>query len=262
MKTINGWIIAAVTSTAMTLGATSASAQDEEWEFAISPMYVWAKNVSAVTTAGGRELPLELDFQDDILENLDAAFAIHFEARKGKMTLFAEYNYSKLDPSNTISQGPITLKADVDFRENIGEGGITWAIAESERMRWEAIGGLRYIKQDVRLKLNSSRPGGQLLPERLSVGDSWLHPFAGGRVIVKMSERWSFRARADYGYEGSDNTALQGIALFDYRFRDWGSAFFGYRYLDIDFDNGSTRFDQYGFDGDEQGPDIGLNMYF
>ena len=262
MKIINGWMLGAATTVAMVFGVTGASAQEEEWEFVVAPMYLWAKSVSGASTAGGREQQLELDFQDDILENLDAAFAIHFEARKGKLGLFAEYNYSKLDPSNTITAGPITLKADVEFTENVGEGGITWAIAESERMRWEVMGGLRYMKQDLDLKLNSNRPGGQLLPERLSVGDSWLHPFAGGRVIVKMSERWSFRARADYGYEGSDNTALQGIALFDYRFRDWGSAFFGYRYLDIDFDNGSSRFDQYGFDGDQQGPAIGLNLYF
>ncbi len=60
----------------------------------------------------------------------------------------------------------------------------------------------------------------------------------------------------------SDNTALHGLFMFDYRFRGWGSVFAGYRYVDIEFDNGSSRKDQYGFDGDQQGPVVGLNLYF
>jgi hypothetical protein len=64
---------------------------------------------------------------------------------------------------------------------------------------------------------------------------------------------------ADVDFE---DVLVEGGAYLDYRFRGWGSVFFGYRYIDIDFDNGSCRFDQYGFDGDEQGPVLGLNLYF
>lgn len=262
MKTTNGWILAAAASVAMVSGTSSAVAQDDEWEFMVAPLYVWAKAISGVATAADRDLPLELDFQDDILENLDAAFAIHLEARKGKMSLFAEYNYAKLDPSNTTFVGPIKLRTDVDFKDIMAEGGITWAIAESDSLRWEVLGGLRYYKQDADITFRSDREGGQILPENVSVGDRWLHPFAGGRLIAKIGKNWTFRARADYGYEGSDNTALQGIATLGYRFNDWGSAFFGYRYFDMDFNNGSSRRDQYGFDGDQQGPLIGINLHF
>jgi hypothetical protein len=112
----------------------------------------------------------------------------------------------------------------------------------------------------VDVKITTSGPG--LLPGKVSAGDSWVQPFAGVRSTTTLSENWSFRARADYGHESSDNTALHGLFMFDYRFKDWGSAFFGYRYLDIDFDNGSSGKSQYGFDGDEQGPVIGLMLYF
>lgn len=239
----------------------SASAADAgEWEFAVSPMYLWAKSVEANTSAGGNESPLELDFKNDILENLDAAFALHFEARKDRLGLFLEYNFARLDPSIKGGLGPIEIRGDVNYEDTMWEGGATWAFAESDSTRWEVLGGLRYYDQDVEIKLSTSGPG--LLPGRtISVGDDWVHPFGGLRVITRLSDRWTFRARADVGYEDSDNQALQGIALFDYRFRDWGSAFVGYRYLDMDFDNGSSGRRQYSFDGDQQGPAVGFTFY-
>jgi len=60
------------------------------------------------------------------------------------------------------------------------------------------------------------------------------------RVTTKLSEKWGFRARADVGYGGSDNSAVHGMGLFDYRFKDWGSFFAGYRFLSVDFDNGKS----------------------
>lgn len=258
----SGLIANAVISAALVLGSTQAQADDSgDWKFSVAPLYLWGKSIKATTSAAGKSLPIELDFKDDVLENLDAAFAIHLEARKDKLTLFLEYNLAELDPSAEASRRAVELEADVTFKDIMWEGGVTWAFADSGTTRWEALGGLRYYKQDLKIDLKSSGGPG-LLPERISAGDDWVHPFAGVRVVTRLSDRWTFRARADAGYEDSDNQALQGIAMFDYRFRNWGSAFLGYRYLDMDFDNTSKGRDQYGFDGDQQGPLLGLNMYF
>ena len=66
---------------------STAIAEEEEWEFAVAPMYLWAKNIEGASAVGGLEAPLDLDFKDDILDNLDAAFAIHLEARKGNLNV-------------------------------------------------------------------------------------------------------------------------------------------------------------------------------
>jgi hypothetical protein len=226
-------------------------------------MYLWAKAVDATTSAGGRESQLNLDFKNDILENLDTAFAIHFEARKDKLSLFLEYNFARLEPSIEGGRGPVELNADITYDDTMWEGGVIWAFSESDSTRWEVLGGLRYYDQDIEIKLQTTGgPGIVPLPSKVSVGDSWAHPFGGVRVITQLSDRWSFRARADAGYENSDNTALHGIALFDYRFRGWGSAFIGYRYLAMDFDNTDNGRSQYSFDGDQQGPLLGMTLYF
>jgi hypothetical protein len=254
---------ATVLSTAFTLGSINATAEDSDgWKFSVAPLYLWGKAIEAEASAAGQELPLSLDFQDDILENLDAAFAFHFEAQYGDFTLFYEYNFARLDPEVGGSAGPVEITGDVEFEDTMIEGGATWAFSESDSTRWEVLGGLRYAKQEVEVDITKNLDGPLPVPDEIKAGDSWAHPFVGVRVTTKMSDRWSFRGRVDIGGEDSNNQALSGLVFFDYRFRGWGSAFVGYRYLDMEFDNESSRSDQYGFDGDQQGPLIGLNFYF
>ena len=49
--------------------------------------------------------------------------------------------------------------------------------------------------------------------------------------------------------------------MFDYQFKDWGSAFFGYKLMDYDYESGSGR-DRYAYDALEQGPLAGLAYYW
>ncbi|QFU77292.1 hypothetical protein EY643_17405 [Halioglobus maricola] len=253
--------ITSALATGLATTGTAAIAAEDEWSFEVAPLYLWAKNVEGHTTAGSQTLPLELDFKDEILENLDAAFSLHAEANKGDWTFFIETNYAKLDPSNSATVGPVEVKADIDFKDYMYEGGMAWRFANSGTSTWELYGGLRYVKQDVTIKIDNSAPI-QILPEKVKVGDSWMHPFAGVRYTARMGEKWRLRVRGDYGYEGSDNTAIQGLATVGYSFTDLTAAFIGYRYVDLDYANSSRGLDGYGFEGDQQGPVIGVNFSF
>lgn len=231
------------------------------WEFAVAPLYLWGKGIEGTSAVGGVEAPLDLSFKDDILENLDAAFAIHFEATQGHLTLFAEYNFARLDPTAEESLGPITVKADIEFEDLMAELGVAYAFVDTGTTQWEVLGGVRYLDQDLDVRPDIPIPDSPI-PDRITGGDDWWHGFGGFRVTTQISERWSFRARADYGYQDSNNKAAHAIGFFDYRFRGWGSFFAGYRYLDIDYDNRKAGPSGYAFNGDQQGPIIGLNFYF
>ena len=63
------------------------------------------------------------------------------------------------------------------------------------------------------------------------------------------------------GYKSSDNKSVNALGLFDYRYRRWGSFFVGYRYLEVDYDNGTSSKQTYFFDGNQQGPVLGVNFY-
>ncbi|TDG15423.1 hypothetical protein E2F43_04110 [Seongchinamella unica] len=247
----------------LALGIPAQAAADERWEFTLSPLYLWAKNIEGKSAVGERETPLELDFRDDILDNLDSAYAFHFEARKNNLTLYAEYNNAKLKPTTVANVGPVEIQTDIEFEDTLWEAGALWAFAQSGDSTWELLGAIRYAEHDIDMEISrSGGPGIVPLPDKLRAGDDWWQGVAGLRYTFHVTDRWSWRLRGDYGYGDSDNSSLHGAVFLNYRFNDWGSIFGGYRYLDTDYDNGRSATGGYVFDGDQQGPALGLNVYF
>jgi len=232
-----------------------------DWEFTLSPLFMWGMGLSGDATIGDATAPLDLGF-DDIWDNLGAVFTLHFEARKNKWTIFTEVQYVKLEPEVTISMGPVAAVADIDFKNTMIELGGGYAFRETRNTRWEVIGGVRYTDQDVDVDATLTFPP-PVNEQNITMdgGDNWSHAFVGTRFFGKMSNEWTFIARTDVGYGGSDNKAFNAVAMFDYRFNNWGSAFFGYRYLNYDYDNDKTT-DTYAFDAYQAGPLAGLTIHW
>jgi len=87
--------------------------------------------------------------------------------------------------------------------------------------------------------------------------------FLGGRMSAALSENWTFIGRADYGVGSGDTNRIWNLsAMFDYRFKNWGSAFFGYKYMNYDYDNGIRGLEHYAYDATQQGPLIGLAIHW
>jgi hypothetical protein len=224
----------------------------------LSPLFLWGVSLEGDSTINGQSAPLDLEFQDDILENMEGVFTLHFEARKDDWSLFAEYQYIDLNPTAEVQPGPLAVAADITFKEDLLELGAGWAFSDNGRTRWELIGGGRYTDQDITVAVDVSTP---LPPIEASNtfrgGDDWWQGFIGVRVVHALSDRWTFIGRTDLGYGGSDNSSYNLTFQFDYRFRDWGSAFFGARYLSYDYDSST-----YGFDAAKSGPLAGLTIHW
>ena len=54
-------ILTASLAGAMAINAGIATAEDDGWNFSLAPLYLWAKAIDASASAGGKELPLELE---------------------------------------------------------------------------------------------------------------------------------------------------------------------------------------------------------
>ena len=67
----------------MLLASTNLATASDEWEFALSPLFLSGISINGDATIGDATAPLDLEFKDDILENLEAVVTLHFEARKG-----------------------------------------------------------------------------------------------------------------------------------------------------------------------------------
>ena len=144
MKTVspnrNVAAIGVATLLSAAAGPTNAAG---DWEFALSPLFLWGVSLDGDASIEGRAAPLDLDFQDDIFENMDAVFTLHFEARNGNWTIFTEYQFVDLDPDVEAEAGPVAVAADVDFEEQVFELGAAWAFSANDRTRWELLGGGR-----------------------------------------------------------------------------------------------------------------------
>lgn len=257
------WGTFGATFTIFVLAATPTKAS-EEWEFALSPLFLWGLSIDGDATINNETAPLELGFTDEILQNMEAVFTVHFEARRGRLGFFTEYQYVDLKPEVDISQGPLSVDDKIDFEEDFWEIGATWAVFENDRTRWEILGGARYTDQEITMDIEAilDLPPDPERDTELKGGDDWWHGFGGVRLQHRLGDKWSVIARTDYGYADSDNTAFNLEFMFDYRFRDWGSAFIGARYLDYDYEEEKGNITEYAFDAAKQGPLAGVKLHW
>ena len=223
---------------------------DDEWHFTLAPLFLWGISTDGTSQIGPVTAPLDLSFTDDVLENLSAVFTVHFEAQKRDWTFFTEYQYVDLDPSVEIAS---VANADIDFQNQLGEVGVAYRVATFGINDLEVLGGARYTRQDLKVNLSFG-------PVLVDVTETWWDGFIGLRIFTHISDNWTFIGRGDIGGGGSD-FLWNLVGMFDYQFKDWGSVFFGYRWLDYDYDSGSGL-DRYAFDALQQGPLLGLSFHW
>lgn len=223
----------------------------DEWKFQLSPMFLWAMSIDGDSTVGPVTAPLLIDFGDSI-KDLDMAFTVHFEANKGDWTLFTEYQYVLIRPTQELSD---VTSMTIDFRNYMFELGGAYTFNRGERSTWEGIGGLRYTRQDLKTTLN---PADATL---VDVSENWTDGFIGLRNIYKISDNWLLLSRADIGAGGSD-FVWNASVMADYRFNEWGSAFIGYKAMGYDYNNGETGLNAYAYDAVQKGPLVGLNIHW
>jgi hypothetical protein len=218
-------------------------AESDKWQFTIAPLYLWAVGIDGNIGVGPVVAPVNINF-GDALSNLSGAFTLHFEARKKRWNVLADYMWVGLEPSASLPTG---VPVNVDLDMQIGELGGTYLVTDSSPYV-EILGGARYQKVDLTAS-----------PTPVSVDDSWWDGFVGARITGKWGN-WKVVGRGDVGGGGSDlvwNVSLLG----DYRFKKWGSVFAGYRLLDYDYSSGSGA-SRFVFDTRLQGPLLGLAFYF
>jgi hypothetical protein len=243
--------------------------------------YAWAKSIKG--SSGGRDL--DLRFIEDILDMLDMAAMFSLQAEYGRWLLFGAYEYTRigvdgedLEVTAEIPVGPggvtipATLRGSVHATDpqHMLEIGAGYKVLDGENLDVTLHGGVRYYDYNLELKLKNVSatlppPIGEVELDRrdANIADDWLQPFLGVRFATHLAENWRLRGRFDYGYGSGGDTNEMWMAeiMVDWRFNDWGALEFGYRYLEQDYDNGSSS-DPYYWDMTERGPILGLVAHF
>ena len=222
----------------------------DEWQFTLAPLFLWGMNIDGSSQVGPVEAPLDLGFTDDIFENLSAVFTVHFEASKNNLTLFAEYQYTELEPTTSVPNG---AELDIDFTNQLAELGAGYRVTTWGNTDVEPIVGARWTSQELKNQVK----GGPVL---VDTSENWWDGFAGVRLWTRFNDTWTLVSRGDIGTGGSDFIWNVSFIL-DYQFKEWGSVFLGYRWLDYDYDSGSGP-DRYAYDGLQQGPLAGISFHW
>ena len=242
LKHLGASIIAAA---ALNCGVAVAQAKD--WDYTLSPLYLWAVGLEGESQIGPVTAPIDVSF-DDAFDNLDAAFTIHFEAKKGRWGYLLDFSHIALDPESSLPNGA-PLKTEVT--NNIIEAGGIYQI--ENRNGLEVLFGIRYSEFELEAEV-----GG--MPKATVADESWADGFVGLRANYPVGENGTFTIRGDIG-TGDSDLVWNALLLYDHRFRDNFSMLGGYRWLDYDYETGIGP-DRFTYDITYEGPVFGLVFHW
>ena len=205
------------------LAAPLAAAQD--WDWSVTP-YLWASGIEGDAKLGQIETDVSVHFSD-IVDVLAGAALVHVEAQRGGLGFFGDFIYLSLEPDPETAN--VGGRTETQFDTTIVELGYL--------RNFEGSGaglelGIRYWDFELELRPTT-------LPS-VQRDTDWVDGFIGIRNSREINDKWNFLARANIGAGGTDLT--YGIDLTFGREFESGSQFvFGFKLLDIDYEEASVN---------------------
>jgi len=181
-------------------------------------LYLWGAGISGNATLGSHDVPsqpVDIDF-DDILEDLEFGFQVHYEAVGEKWGGGVDYTYMKL--GNTNDAG-VSGEVKTTLAELFGIYRANPAI--------DVLAGVRFLGMDMRLNdtVHIDAEGERSLTDF----------YAGARARLPVSESVFFALRGDVG-TGDSDLVWNAVLSVDWDISRLIALRGGYRWLDYDLD--------------------------
>jgi hypothetical protein len=201
--------------------------------------------------------PLTADIDvplSEILNHLEMAAMGSYRWDSEKWSFQADAIFASLAGESEGGQGLTRTTLDLDQLIVELDGGYKFTD------RLELVFGARYWDIDPTIKVHAAGTGNVIATA--GGGNSWTDPLVGLRVVAPISDAWTFVARGDIGGFGVGSDFAWGAsAHFDWHTSDHFTMLFGYRILDVDFeDRGNNGLAS--LDLQEGGPAIGVAWTF
>jgi hypothetical protein len=243
--------VLAVTILSLTISAsfgpgTAMAAENDDWEFRISP-YVWMMGLDGTTSILGQDANVDASFSD-IFDVLNIALSANMELSKGKFFIVFDPLYAQLeaDFAGPIG-GPVAGTVDVDMV--IADLNVGYSFDEN----FGIYAGARHYDQDITLTAN-------LVPQQ-SLGDNWTDFIVGLRAGGEVSENWSIMGKLDAAVGGDSESAWYFQAVLLRHFGTNKHLNLGWRYYDVDYESG-TGISRFKWDVAHSGPVVGFSWEF
>jgi hypothetical protein len=239
------------------LSSTPALAQtdaDAGWGFLIAP-YVMFPNMRGETGVGNLPDVTVDEDPGDIFSNLQFGAMLYAEAHDAKWAISSDVLY-------------MDLEADVapDSEVLDGRAGVVqlgWELAVMRRVsHWLELGlAATYNKIDADVDIVVS-----VLPNLPAISrgldQDWIDPSIVARATAPIGEQWRFQARGNVGGFGVGSEMFYQLQLdLVYRMSDRWWLGIGYRFIDVDFEDGSGA-DRFVYDTSTFGPVLKVGFEF
>lgn len=223
------------------LPALAATDQNDTWTFQLAP-YAWLAglNGKVATIPPLPPADIDIDFYDDILGNINGALFLVGEARKGRFGIVADVAYVDIELEDPTPGPFFTLLTSREESWIVSAAGF-YRLAEEQGAFLDLIGGVRYWSVDTTLTLQEG-----VLPSRsASYTEDWFDPIVGLKGLYPIGNSsffvsgflvfGGFGAGSDFMWDANLNLGYQWTETF--------STVLGYRYMDLDYEDGSFLYD-------------------
>lgn len=235
--------------------AHAESVKNDSWHFQLAP-YAWlaGQKGTVATLPGLPSTDIDIDFWDDIADNINGALLIVGEARKDKFGLFMDIIYSDIE-DDAATPGPLFSAIVSRTKSTIVTAAGFYRLVDNPGAFLDVGAGARYWSVDSTLKLRAG-----LLPAiKASNKEDWIDPIVGVKGLSSLGDSkffvsgglsiGGFGAGSDFMWDANVNLG--------YQWTDAISTLIGYRYLDVDYEK-----DEFLYDVAQHGPVLGLSWRF
>jgi len=230
-----------------TASSSMTATAPEAWRFEVAP-YFMAASMAGDIGIGGFQTEASISFKN-ILDNLDFGAMGYASAGKGDWSLMLDAIYMKLKKSGDLGPFPVTG----ELEQTVVEGMVAYRVPTEANVNVYA--GVRYYDVSFKASVNDTT--------RRERSQSWADPIVGVRARWDFGPKptgWSILFVGDVGGFGiGSKISYQVFPAGGYRFSRVVSAFLGYRYIYVDYQNED---DQFLYDMGTGGPLLGVAFSF
>lgn len=193
-------------------------------------IYGWLPSISADTPFPDSGDSIDAE---DILDNLKMVFMGSYGGRNDTWSAFADVIYMDVSDSKTHTfPNDDIAYVSLDMKALLINAGFGYSLVNTEEGILDLTAGIRYL--DLKTSIRTD-----LLDDDRDISGSkdFTDFFIGVKGYKNINENWYIPYEADIG-TGDTELSWQLYAGVGYRY-DWGDIKLGYRYLELDMEDGS-----------------------
>jgi opacity protein-like surface antigen len=237
---------------------TSTSALADDWNYQLEPYAMFTAIEGDASIGRISDADVDVNF-DTILENLESAAMVHFEAHhKSGWGMAFDYGYMDLggkvsndngsSANAEVRQGVLELQAL--YRTKLANGYLDY------------FAGIRWWDNDLSLDVTFSALPGDGLSR--TVKADWIDPVIGVRWLRNINKEWTYLAQIDVGGFGIESDFTSSVQTgVQYSISDLMTLDVKYKATWVDFQEGTpNQPGHFKYDTVTHGPVIGLIFNF